>query len=359
MRRPSKSDAEVVPEADRLDGFPHPRHTVQLFGQDAAARELLAGFSSGRMHHGWLLTGAKGIGKATLAYRFAGLALSVEEDLERQAAQLTGPDDAQAMRQVRALSHPGLLLIRRTYDMRAKRFMTAISVDEVRRVRNFLAHRASTGAWRVVIVDQADELNVNAANALLKSLEEPPDRTIFLLVSSEPGRLLPTIRSRCRTLSLSELASTEMRQAAEAALEAGEQALPRVDEWAVLEQLAGGSVRRLLSLATTGGLALHEQVSTIMMGLPKVNWPQVHVLADELAPIAAEQKFETFYQLFLDALAAMIRARMLAKDGLAGWVELWETIIREKAQAKALNLDRKALILQTLGQLETVAGQAA
>ena len=83
------------------------------------------------------------------------------------------------------------------------------------------------------------------------------------------------------------------------------------------------------------------------------------VLADELAPIAAEQKFETFYQLFLDALAAMIRARMLAKDGLAGWVELWETIIREKAQAKALNLDRKALILQTLGQLETVAGQAA
>ncbi len=359
MKRPSKNDIEVMPEADKLDGFPHPRNTAQLFGQDAAARELLAGFTSARMHHGWLLTGAKGIGKATLAYRFAGVALSAETDPNGQAAQFTGPDDAQAMRQVRALSHPGLLVIRRTYDTRAKRFMTAISVDEVRRVRNFLAHRAGADAWRVVIVDQADDLNVNAANALLKSLEEPPERTIFLLISSEPGRLLPTIRSRCRTLSLSELSSDDMRKAAGAALKAGEHALPTDDEWPVLEQLAGGSVRRLLSLATTGGLALHEQVSAIMSDLPKVNWPRAHGLADELAPIAAEQNFETFYTLLLDALAAMIRSRVLAKDGLAGWADLWETIIREKAQAKALNLDRKALLLQTFAQLETVASQAA
>ena len=359
MKRPSVQDVEPQPEADRLDGLPHPRNTLQVFGQDQAARELFDSFARGRMHHGWLLAGARGIGKATLAYKFAAVALSGLGSSDDWQQQLMGREESLAAGQVRALSHPGLLVIRRPYDQRAKRFSATIPVDEVRRIRNFFAHRAGGSAWRVVIVDQADELNINAANALLKSLEEPPERTIFLLITSEPGRLLPTIRSRCRTLALAPLAREPLRQAAEAALDAGGHDQPAAEDWAVLEQLACGSVGRLLSLALGDGLSVHAQLTSLMGTLPKLDWVMAHGIADELAPAAAEQKFETFFELFLDALAADIRTRLETKDGLAGRVDLWETIIRDKAQAKALNLDRKALILQTFAQLEAVAERAA
>src|SRR4029077_2872691 len=144
----------------------------------------------------------QGIGKATLAYRFACSALASPHERASGGETLDVADDTRAARQVRALSHPGLLLLRRPYDEKAKRFASAIPVDEVRRLRSFLSHRATDDGWRVVIVDDAKELNVNAANALLKSLEEPPQRTIFLLIAPAPGKLLPTIRSRCRMLPL-------------------------------------------------------------------------------------------------------------------------------------------------------------
>ncbi len=219
-RAPQTFEVEEAPEADRLEGFPHPRETRDLFGHEGAERALAATFASGRMHHGWLVAGPRGIGKATLAYRLARHALARPEERDPSGMTLSVPDAALASRQVRALSHPGLLVIRRSYDVRTKRFSATIPVDAVRRVRSFLAHRAGEGAWRVVIVDEADQLNVSAANALLKSLEEPPPRTIFLLVSCEAGRLLPTLRSRCRLLELSPLASDPLRKAAAQALSA-------------------------------------------------------------------------------------------------------------------------------------------
>jgi DNA polymerase-3 subunit delta' len=158
------------------------------------------------MHHAWLLGGRKGIGKATLAYRFARAALAHPSERQSDRASLDIAEDTRASRQVRALSHPGLLVLRRPYDDKGKRFAASIPIDEVRRLRSFLSHSAGEDAWRVVIVDEANELNVNAANALLKSLEEPPARAVFLLVSSAPGQLLPTIRSRCRALSFQPLA---------------------------------------------------------------------------------------------------------------------------------------------------------
>ncbi len=174
-----------------------------------------------------------------------------------------------AARQVRALSHPGLLVIRRPYDEKAKRFATGIPVDEVRRLRSFLAHRAVADGWRVVIVDEANELNVNAANALLKSLEEPPARTVFLLVSSAPGRLVPTIRSRCRTLTLQPLDAEALRAATTQALGASETLAPGAAEWAPLERLAEGSVGHLLGLLGSGGIELQERVAKLLALLPR------------------------------------------------------------------------------------------
>jgi DNA polymerase-3 subunit delta' len=367
-RAPAAAEIEVPPEADRLEGFPHPRETKELFGHDGPERTLADALASGRMHHGWLLAGRQGIGKATLAYRFARAALAAPE--ERVVGSLAIAEGTRAARQVRALSHPGLLLIRRPYDEKAKRFTASIPIDEVRRLRSFLGHRASGETWRVVIVDEANELNVNAANALLKSLEEPPPRTVFLLVSSAPGRLLATIRSRCRMLSLQPLSSQALRAAAAQALEAAGEDVPRAADWPSLERLAEGSVRRLLGLWRSGGLELHERIAKLTIGLPRVDWRLAHALSDELQPAAAQVRFELFFELLLNDLERLIRAqasgegaaeerelaaRLIGEERLASFAALWERIGRSKAETLALNLDRKALILETVGGLAAAA----
>lgn len=371
-RAPAVQEIEAPPEADRLDGFPHPRETRRLFGHETAERELATALDSGRIHHAWLFTGPEGIGKATLAYRFAAYALASSSDRDASAT-LALPEETPALRMVRALSHPGLLVIRRAWDQKNKRFAATIPVDEVRKLRSFLAHTAGGAArpgeaiQRVIIVDQADELNASSANALLKSLEEPPPRTLFLLITSQPGRQLPTIRSRCRTLPLAPLGPEDLRKAAEQALEVAELKAPAKGDWPRLLQLARGSVRRLLSFATSDGLRLAQRVVTILENLPKVDWHAAHTLADDLAGAANEQRFETFFDLLLDLAARLARAaatgegnppeielarRLIPEGRLASWAELWETVVREKAQALALNLDRKTLILETLSRLE-------
>lgn len=374
-RAPTLQEIEALPESDRLEGFPHPRHTATLYGHEPTERQLAEAFAGGRMHHGVLITGPEGIGKATLAYRLARHVLADATERDAFAQSLATPEESRATRQVRALSHPGLLVLRRTYDTKAKRFTASIAIDEVRRLRNFLGLSGTDDGWRVVIVDTADDLNPNAANAILKSLEEPPPRTLFLLLAAEPGRLLPTIRSRCRTLDLAPLASEPMRQAVRQALAASTEevtdGMPAPSEWAVLEQLADGSVRRLLALRGSGGIALYNRISDLVRSLPKPDWAAIHTLSDELGGTAAEQRFELFFELLLGRLSRLIRTRaglpagdpadadlatrLISEGSLATWAELWETIVAEKADAMLLNLDRKSLVLGTFQRLEAAA----
>lgn len=364
-RAPIAQESEVLPEADRLGQFPHPRQTRLLFGHKRAEQALLEAFAGGRMHHAWLIAGTLGIGKATLAYRLARYALALPE--ERDPANLEVPAASAAARQVAALSHTGLLVLRRPYDPKAKRFATSIPVDEVRKLKTFLGLTVGE-SWRVVIVDAADELNPNAANALLKSLEEPPRQALFLLVVSEPSRLLPTIRSRCRRLNLHPLAPEPLRQAVDAALSAsGAGSLPP-DKWTVLEGLADGSVRRALLLLESGGLELHASLTRIFADLPKVDWAAAHTFADSLSTNAQEQRFDVFFELLLERLASVTRAaasgqglpgdvslarRLMPADRAPAWARLWQLILKEKADADALNLDRKALIMRSIAHLES------
>ena len=190
MSMAAERSAAALNEPDRLDGFSTPREVDQLFGHDAAISEFDDALHSGRMHHAWLLVGPEGIGKATLAYRFARAALAEgDQDAVGGAAER----DRKLFRKVAGLSHPNLLLIRRSWVEKSKRYSQWIGVEEVRRLRAFLGHSAGEVGWRVVIVDRADELNQNAANALLKALEEPPPKTLFLLISSAEGLLLSLI----------------------------------------------------------------------------------------------------------------------------------------------------------------------
>ena len=369
-RAPILQEIEAVPEADRLEGFPHPRETKQLFGHEAAEATFAQAFSSGRVHHGWLLAGREGIGKATLAYRMARFALARPDERGKGEGPLDIADGTTASRQVLALSHPGLMVIRRPWDPKLKRFITAIPVDEVRRIKSFFAHSAGPDSWRVVIVDQADELNVNAANALLKSLEEPPPRALFFLVTSEPGRLLTTIRSRCRRLELAALGDADLKRAAQGALAGSEAAAIDEKQWPALIEFAQGSVRRLLALSRSEGVSVHTKLKAVIGSLPKLDWPQVHLLADEATGSGAEQHFEQLFELLSDTIARLVRTRaigagtpddqrlagrLIPEHALATWAELWETINVKKAETLGLNLDRKTLILETFARMQAAA----
>jgi DNA polymerase III subunit delta' len=227
-------------DLDQEPGAAHPRETFAFTGHETAEAALADALASGRMHHAWLVTGPKGVGKATLAYRFARVALG---------AQPTGPrpfdvsPDDQVARRIAALSHGDLFVLRRGLNERGKP-RSEISVDEARGLGGFFSLKSSEGGKRVAIVDAADDLNRNAANAILKTLEEPPSNTVLLLISHAPGGLLPTIRSRCRRLELRPLPEQQVRDTVATALDAPP------DEAAV--RFAGGRPGRAIALAAAG-----------------------------------------------------------------------------------------------------------
>jgi DNA polymerase-3 subunit delta' len=368
-RAAQPSENLELPEADRLEGFPHPRFTQQLFGHQLAVERLATAFAAGRLHHAWLLAGPEGVGKATLAYRLARHVLAPARAPEAGSVTLAGNVQSPTARQIAQLSHPGLLVLRRPFDPRAKRFSSTIPVEEVRRLGAFFGLTADQGAWRVVIIDSAEDLNPNAANALLKALEEPPPRAVFLLVAAQPSAVLPTLRSRCIRLDLAPLAGANLRRAVELALAAAGREAPAPEDWARLERLSRGSVRKALQLTAAGGLALAASVERLIRALPSLDWGAAHALADSLAPLAQEQRYEAFFDLLLSDLARLVRVRatglgaaderalaerLIRLEALPRWAELWEGLLRAKRDTDTLNLDRKALILAALARLEAL-----
>ncbi len=200
-----------LPEVDRLDGCPHPRETTELFGHEAAEEAFLAAFRSGRLPHAWILGGPEGIGKATFAYRVARFVLANPDPHSaavRQAGTMAVPPDHPIARKIAAQSHGGLFVLRRQWNAEKKSMPTQIPVELVRKALDFFGATAAVPGWRVCIVDSAEDLNLNGANALLKTLEEPPEKSLFLIVSHMPGRIMPTIRSRCRSLAMRPLTRT-------------------------------------------------------------------------------------------------------------------------------------------------------
>ena len=218
MARAPAAEAEALPEPDRVEGAPHPRETAHLYGQAAAEAAFLDSYRRGRLHHGWLLTGPRGVGKATLAWKIARFLLATPADDGGMFAPpppetLDIPEDHPVARRMRALGEPGLFLLRRGENDSGTGLSAEIRIDEVRKVKHFFQMSAADGGRRVVIIDAADEMNVQASNGVLKILEEPPPNATLLLISHQPSRLLPTIRSRCRELRLSPLGAEDMATA--------------------------------------------------------------------------------------------------------------------------------------------------
>jgi DNA polymerase-3 subunit delta' len=348
-------------EPDRLTGFSTPREVDRLFGHEAALNEFADALEGGRMHHAWLLVGPEGIGKATLAYRFARSVLAEGETVDA---------DHPVFRKVAALSHPNLLLIRRSWVEKSKRYSQWIGIDEVRRLRAFLGNTAGEGGWRVVIVDRADELNQNAANALLKALEEPPSKTLFLLISSAEGRLPVTIRSRARTLRVSVLGERDLKEAVQAALDRDSHDADARTLTTALA-LSQGSVRRALELIASDGIALYDEITAALAALPDIDGPRLHRQVERLAGAADTERFDLYLALLLGLIERLIRVtatgegatqeeqklakRLISPANLADWADAWEAISEAKREAFALNLDRGLLLLETWFRLQHLA----
>lgn len=364
------------PEPDRLEGFPRPREIPDFFGHARAERALLEACASGRLPHAWLLAGPEGVGKATLAYRFARFVLARQEaGADNGADDLAVPEDHPVFGRVAALSHPGLAVLRRPWQEDAKRLASAIPVAEVRHLQRFLGHTAGGGQWRIVVIDRADELNPAAVNALLKSLEEPPPACLFLLIAAAPGRLPVTIRSRCRMLRLAPMTELPLEQAVMAAHARAGLETPETGRMKTVLPLAEGSVARALRLLAGDGAELYRRMMDLIADLPRLDHRALHKLADELAVPGAETSYNLFFALLGEALARMVShaatgsgaageeeakaARLIDPRALAQWAELWETIHRAKAEADTLNLDRKNLVLGTFFRLEEAARPAS
>ena len=373
-RAAAKKREDPVEEPDRLEGFSSPREVDRLFGHEAARAEFGEALTSGRLHHAWILVGPEGVGKATLAYHLAREVLALREGDAAPQAPITA--DHPVFRKVAALAHPNLLLIRRSWNDKTKRYSQWIGVDEVRRLRSFLGHSAGETGWRVVIVDRADDLNQNAANALLKALEEPPLRTLFLLVATAEGRIPVTIRSRCRTLRVTALGAEDLQHAVRAAFERDDH---EVDAKTLSTALAlsQGSVRRALELATGEGIALYRDIVTAFAKLPELDGQAAHKLAERLGGFGGDsERLDLFLSLLLGLMERLIRTaangegaigeegalarRLLDRATLPQWVDAWEAIGQAKADAASLNLDRSLLVLEAFYRLQQAArgGQA-
>lgn len=239
---------------DSLANSPEPAENPHLFGHAEAADAVSAAYRAGKLHHALLLTGPKGIGKATFAFHVAHHLLK-HRDPATAPEDLAAPDPASALsRQIATGAHPAVLHLTRPYNDKTKKFATAITVDEIRKVSRFLSLRSHDDSYRIVIVDPADDMNRNAANALLKSLEEPPAKVLFILISHSPGGLLPTIRSRCQAIRMSPLTGGEIG----AVLGSFGLTIPG-DEASVADRVAG-SARQAILLTEYGGLDIMAAV---------------------------------------------------------------------------------------------------
>ena len=331
----------------------HPRETSALFGHAEAEQALLEAYRSSRIPHAWLLGGESGIGKATLAYRMARFVLAHPDPAMpavHNATSLAVPADHPVARRIAGQAHPDLLVLQRVINEKTGKLYTVIRVDDVRRSVPFFGSTAGEGGWRIAIVDSVEELNKESENALLKVLEEPPPRTLLLLVSHAPGRVIPTIRSRCRALLLRPLSAEDVARAAAAAL--GEAA--DTPEIRAAAEAADGSVGRALMFLEGDALALRQQLIDILDRLPQVDPRALHALGDKLAGTEAET-LAAFLDTVNSWLAGRLRSGPQESRRLARVGDVWESVNRAAREVETYNLDRKPFVFSVFNLLAEAA----
>ena len=354
-----KIEIETYPEADCAEGCLHPRFTYDLIGHYEAEQQFLQAKSSQRLHHAWLICGPKGIGKATLAYRMARIMLGARPLIDNSLD--VAPDNPIAQ-QLEALGHGNFALIRRPYDHKTKKIRTEIPVSEIRALSKFFENTAADSQyWRICLIDSADALNRNSENAILKLLEEPPERTLFLLLSSAPGRLLPTIRSRCMQLNLRPIPAQILQDWLIKHIDAPAKIPAEIIEASV--KLSRGAPGKALALVQNSEIILRP-LSQFLSSLGRAD----HKLDMQISKALAMQSVVPLRGLFWDALQDVLHCQTLfaATGDWQGpfkplptqkpprtWQILWEKTRDNALSETAINLDKTANMFDTLSQIRS------
>jgi DNA polymerase-3 subunit delta' len=349
-----KPEADDAVESDAFPGAPHPRFAPRVIGQPAAERELLEAYRERRLPHAWLIGGPEGVGKATLAWSFARfLFANPDPDAPqvRAARDLSVDPANSAARHLAALAHPDFALVRRASD--GKKASSEIRVNDVRDALGVFELSAAFGGWRICLVDCAEDLNANSANALLKTIEEPPERALILIVSHRPGQVLPTIRSRCRRLRLEpltqegivEVVSTLGSPWSEFERDAVESAAARAD----------GSARHALARLSPEFRSLGAMIDAAIGGLPHPDQRAAAKLAEALAGRDMTEAFEAFHRALYGWLAAY--AATAVSSPLRAWEigALWDRLRAAERETVAMNLDRRLHVLAVFAEIQAVA----
>ena len=345
-------------ETENPATVPPPRANPDLIGHAGAEARLANAFARGRLAHAWLIAGPRGIGKATLAYRFARHVLASSSAYahrpERSLFDKPGTvpegqglylDPAHPVfRRVAAGGHADLFTVEPAFDEKKGARRTEIVIEDVRGVGEFLSLTPAEGGWRVVVVDCADDMNRNAANAVLKVLEEPPARALLLLVSHNPGALLPTIRSRCQRLALAPL------DPGDAARVIGG-LMPSLSEAEAVElaRLAEGSPGRALELASEDGLALQQELGGLLDALPDLDGVALQRFGDKVGKSGAEAAF----RIATDILRRRLNGLAIGDPGR--WLEVRDRVDERLARVDSLNLDRKSAMMDAVFQARAAA----
>jgi len=334
------------------DDTPHPREVFDYLGGEAVEGAFLDALKRGRLHHAWLLTGPEGVGKATFAYRAARRLLGANP-APRYGLLGAGPEDPVA-RQIIARAHPDLLALQR--DPEDGKARKGIPVEEARGLPEFFAKSPATAPYRVAIIDTADDLNASAANAVLKTLEEPPERGVLFLISHTPGALLPTLRSRCRRLRFTA-------PPAEAAVPwvAARSGLD-IESALRLLRMARGAPGRAWRLATQGALAADDAARTLLDHLPRVDEPAMLAMSDGFRGAAGAARFDLLFDRLADHVHERVSRRALEGGEEVGegraqdaWAEIWDLLVTLPRQVEAVNLDRSDAFFTALSRLRAIA----
>ena len=318
-----------------------------LLGHDAAVAAFRSGLASGRLHHAWLITGPDGIGKALFADKAALRVLAEGAGTPLAGSGLDVPDEHPSAKLVAAGSHPDLMRLERLTKESGTELARSITVDQVRRLQRLFSTTSSMSPWRVVIIDSVDDLERNAANALLKNLEEPPPSTVFLLVSHSPERLLPTIRSRCRVLRLAPLNSDAMASALRVAL-------PDADEEEIrtLVEVGEGAPGRAIAFRGLDIEALDQAMAALVREGDPTNAKRA-ALAQSLSLKSAQPRYEAFLARAPSLIAATAKQR--SGPALADALALWERATALAGTARRLSLDTQSTVFELAGLLAALA----
>jgi DNA polymerase III subunit delta' len=323
---------------DTLDDTPPPIAARRLIGHEALLETMLAEFSAGKMHHATILSGPQGIGKATLAFQFA-----------KQIFALAG--EINASEKIAAGTHPSLMHVTRSWNEDTKKFRTEIVVADIHRANHFLSRTASGQGTRIIIVDPADDMNRNAANALLKNLEEPPAKTHYFLISHVAGRLLPTIRSRCRVVDVPALTEAQVMEVLSRNLGLE---LNEADE---LSRYSGGSVRQAMTMARYGGIDIVAALNAFA-----ADKKFSAMAAQNLASAVSDRESEPRYMLLTDLIEQRL-ADAARNQAIVGHTKaavqistLYQSVQQQRTIAEAYKLDRKLEVFNVLRKAHPYLG---